>query len=169
MMAESMWSGRAVPSPCRCPTRRTLAVPEARVAAPSTPRAQSLMFLWTLRFTSFAALYSFGSILSLLSTMFLVGPCKQARSMMESGRWVASLAYAAAIAATLAVAFTVHGVGGGVLVIILIVVQFLAFVWYCATYIPGVNELARGAGARAAASFRRGAFSFAASAGPAPL
>jgi hypothetical protein len=37
------------------------------------------MFLWTLQFTSFAVLYSFGAILSLASTSFLMGPCTQVR------------------------------------------------------------------------------------------
>jgi hypothetical protein len=71
--------------------------------------------------------------------------------MMQSGRWIASLVYLAAIAATLGVAFTIHGAAGGVLVVILLIVQFLAFVWYCATYIPGERRGGRARAAPAAA------------------
>ena len=61
--------------------------------------------------------------------MFLMGPCKQLGSMLQSGRWIATTVYLLAIVATLAVAFTVHGIGGVVLVVLLLVVQFLAMVW----------------------------------------
>ncbi|KAI8475287.1 MAG: Got1/Sft2-like family-domain-containing protein [Monoraphidium minutum] len=100
----------------------------------------SLMFLWTFQITSFAVLYSLGSVLSLLSTMFLMGPAKQMKKMMEHGRWLASIVYLLTIGATLAVAFTTSGIVGGVLVIIFIVIQFLAMIWYCATYVPGGPE-----------------------------
>jgi hypothetical protein len=66
-----------------------------------------------------------------------MGPLKQLRSMLASGRWIATLVYVVSIAATLAVAFTVHGIAGVALVLVLLVVQLLAFVWYAATYIPG--------------------------------
>ncbi|KIY99569.1 Vesicle transport protein SFT2B [Monoraphidium neglectum] len=89
----------------------------------------SLMFLWTFQITSFAVLYSFGSVLSLMSTMFLMGPCKQMKRMMDHGRWLASIVYLVSIGATLAVAFTVKGLLGGILVIILLVIQFMAMIW----------------------------------------
>lgn len=93
--------------------------------------------LWTFQLTSFAVLYTFGSALSLASTAFLMGPCRQLRSMLQSGRWIATTAYLLSMAGTLAVAFTVGGVLGVVLVIALLIVQLLAMVWYCATYVPG--------------------------------
>lgn len=93
--------------------------------------------LWTLQVTSFAVVYTFGSALSLASTAFLMGPCKQLRSMMQSGRWVATTVYLLSMAGTLAAAFTVGGFGGVLLVIALLVVQLLAMVYYCATYVPG--------------------------------
>lgn len=94
----------------------------------------SLMFLTTLALTSFAVLYSIGSILSLASTMFLMGPKKQCQNMFDSGRWIATVVYLGAIAATLAVAFTI---GNFILVIVFLIIQFLAMIWYCITYIPG--------------------------------
>jgi hypothetical protein len=75
------------------------------------------------------------------STMFLMGPCNQLKKMLEQGRWIASTVYLVSIAATLAVAFTLKGVLGGVLVLVLLVVQLACLVWYCSTYVPGGQGL----------------------------
>lgn len=56
---------------------------------------------------------------------------------MQSGRWIATVVYLLAIVGTLAVAFTVGGALGALLVIVLLVVQLAAFVWYAMTYVPG--------------------------------
>jgi len=101
----------------------------------------SLMFLTTFQLTSFAVLYSIGSILSLGSTAFLMGPVKQLKQMFDSGRIWATLVYLGSIAGTLAVAFTI---GSVILVIILLIIQFLAMIWYCVTYIPGGQNFLRG-------------------------
>ena len=69
--------------------------------------------------------------------MFLMGPAKQCKSMMDSGRIYATGIYLAAIATTLAVAFTLSGVAGFALVIVFLVIQFCAFAYYAMTYIPG--------------------------------
>ncbi|GBF98320.1 alanine-glyoxylate transaminase [Raphidocelis subcapitata] len=74
-------------------------------------------------------------------TFFLMGPSKQFSNMTSGGRWAASLVYVGAIVATLVIAFTVKGIPGGVLVIVMIVLQFIAALWYCATYVPGGPEL----------------------------
>jgi hypothetical protein len=58
-----------------------------------------------------------------------MGPAKQFKNMMTGGRWLASIVYLASIVATLAVAFSVKGLVGGILCIVFIVVQFLAMVW----------------------------------------
>lgn len=100
----------------------------------------SLTFLWTLQITKFAVLYSIGSVLSLGSTMFLVGPVKQCKNMVQPHRALATGVYLASIAGTLAVAFTMSGFGAFILVLILLIIQFLAFVWYSLTYIPGGQE-----------------------------
>ncbi|GBG00592.1 hypothetical protein Rsub_13323 [Raphidocelis subcapitata] len=97
----------------------------------------SLISLWTFQLTGFAVLYSLGAILSLASTAFLMGPCRQLKSMMQSGRWIATTVYLAAIVGTLAVAFNVKGALGALLVLVLLVIQLAAFVWYALTYVPG--------------------------------
>ncbi|KAF8073233.1 ACX4 [Scenedesmus sp. PABB004] len=110
------------------------------VRSSGTARRSSLMFLWTLQMTKFAVLYSFGSVLSMGSTMFLVGPTKQCKNMVQPHRALATVVYLASIAATLAVAFTI---GSAILVIFLLIIQFMAMVWYCVTYIPAGMEAAR--------------------------
>jgi membrane-bound ClpP family serine protease len=69
--------------------------------------------------------------------MFLMGPAKQCKNMFSEGRLYATLTYLGAIAATLAVAFTLSGVAGFALVIVFLVIQFIAFAYYAMTYIPG--------------------------------
>jgi hypothetical protein len=94
----------------------------------------SLPLLWSLNLTGFAITYSLGSIVSIASTMFLMGPCKQIQRMLDQNRIIATLIYLAAIVATLVVAFKT---GNALLCIICIVIQFAALCWYCITWIPG--------------------------------
>ncbi|KAG2486547.1 hypothetical protein HYH03_014848 [Edaphochlamys debaryana] len=94
----------------------------------------SIPMLWMVRITQFAVFYSLGSVLSVLSTMFLMGPVKQCQRMMEEQRILATIVYVASIAGTLAVAFTTGNAG---LCLIMLVIQLLALVWYCVTWIPG--------------------------------
>eukprot|EP00878_Enallax_costatus_P002238 GHUV01002411.1.p3 GENE.GHUV01002411.1~~GHUV01002411.1.p3 ORF type:complete len:166 (+),score=19.62 GHUV01002411.1:343-840(+) len=100
----------------------------------------SIISLSTLSLTSFAVLYSIGSVLSMGSTMFLMGPVKQCKNMVQPHRALATIVYLLSIAATLAVAFTI---GNVILVIILLIIQFLAMIWYCVTYVPGGQEFLR--------------------------
>jgi hypothetical protein len=59
-----------------------------------------------------------------------MGPSKQFKNMTTGGRWAASLVYIGAIIATLAIAFTVKGIPGGILVIVFLVLQFMAALWW---------------------------------------
>ncbi len=56
----------------------------------------------------FAILYSFGNIVSLCATMFLMGPCKQFKNMFDEKRRIATIVYLSALAATLVVAIWVR-------------------------------------------------------------
>ncbi|EFJ42503.1 hypothetical protein VOLCADRAFT_83604 [Volvox carteri f. nagariensis] len=94
----------------------------------------SIPMLWTVQITKFAILYSVGSVVSVMSTLFLMGPVKQCQRMFEEKRILATIVYIAAIAGTLAVAFTTGNAG---LCLIMLVIQLLALIWYCVTWIPG--------------------------------
>lgn len=63
---------------------------------------QSLLFLFPVPdFVGFGILYSFGSVLTIMSTMFLVGPVKQIKNMLKKNRIIASVVYLTSIALTL--------------------------------------------------------------------
>ncbi|KAF8926789.1 Got1/Sft2-like family-domain-containing protein [Dissophora ornata] len=81
----------------------------------------------------FAVFFTFGNLVSLLSTTFLIGPGKQIKTMFAPVRMVASIVFLSMIVITLIVAFTIQS---SILCLILCVIQFLALFWYSASYIP---------------------------------
>ncbi|KAL4444072.1 hypothetical protein ABPG75_011809 [Micractinium tetrahymenae] len=89
------------------------------------------MFLF--RPTKFASIYAMGSIMSLCSTLFLVGPFKQIKRMFDGKRWVATSLYLGSLVCTLVAAIVFHSV---ILCLLCIIVQFCAFIWYAASYVP---------------------------------
>ena len=84
----------------------------------------------------FALQYTFGNILSICGTMFLVGPKRQLRNMTSATRWIAALVYVSAMAVTLVACFVIKGNGGGIIVLACVIVQFCAMFWYALSYIP---------------------------------
>jgi hypothetical protein len=56
----------------------------------------------------FAVLYCIGALLSIGSTLFLMGPLNQLKRMLERQRIIATLVYLGSITATLVIAFTVR-------------------------------------------------------------
>ena len=81
----------------------------------------------------FALKYSIGNVISLFSTAFIVGPARQLKGMTAPTRWLAALVYLGAIAGTLVSALVLDS---GILVLVFIIVQFCAEVWYVLSYIP---------------------------------
>jgi len=81
---------------------------------PTCRRNQSLLFLFPVPdFVGFGILYSFGSVLTIMSTMFLVGPMKQVKNMLKKNRIIATVVYLASIGLTL---FCAIGLEDGLLV-----------------------------------------------------
>jgi hypothetical protein len=80
----------------------------------------------------FIGLYTVGNLLSIGSTLFLMGPWKQLQRMFNSDRWIASLVY------FIFLGLTVYAVHRQKLLaaIISCVFQFLAMLWYSASYVP---------------------------------
>ncbi|KAI1304874.1 hypothetical protein EDD11_005047 [Mortierella claussenii] len=93
----------------------------------------STLALGTGQLALFAVFFTFGNIVSLLSTTFLIGPGKQIKTMFAPVRMFASIVFLAMIAVTLLVAFTLES---AILCLILCIIQFLALFWYSASYIP---------------------------------
>jgi hypothetical protein len=92
----------------------------------------STFFLWSLDFTSFAILYTLGNIISLISTGFIVGPTRQLKNMFDPVRIWATVVFFGCMALTL---FLAIGLQSWV-AIFSVILQFLALMWYSASYIP---------------------------------
>jgi hypothetical protein len=86
----------------------------------------------------FALPYSFGNILSLLSTGFLVGPKRQCKYACAPSRVVAFLIYIGCVIATLVSALAFHK---AFLTLLFVVTQFFAGLWYTASYVPYGREM----------------------------
>jgi hypothetical protein len=98
----------------------------------------SSVFIWTFNYVGFGICYSFGNILAILSTLFIMGPWAQLKAMFHPNRALATCIYLSALVATLVVAFTVKN---GILVLALVLVQLLALFWYSLSYIPFGRQL----------------------------
>lgn len=81
----------------------------------------------------FALKYSFGNVLGLTSTAFLVGPKTQLKNMMAPVRLGATVVYLLTICLTLFFALVLRVAP---ITLLSMVVQFCALLWYCASYIP---------------------------------
>ncbi len=81
----------------------------------------------------FAVPYTIGNVLSLGSSMFFVGPKRFFRTMFNEDRRIATAVYLASLTMTLVSALYLHT---GLLTFVLIIVQFCAYLWLMASYIP---------------------------------
>eukprot|EP00914_Ancora_sagittata_P019461 GHVO01038915.1.p1 GENE.GHVO01038915.1~~GHVO01038915.1.p1 ORF type:complete len:109 (+),score=1.88 GHVO01038915.1:203-529(+) len=87
--------------------------------------------------TPFALGYTFGNILSLLGTTFLVGPANQLRAMTDKKRLAASMLYLASLFVTLLSAIILKS---RLLCLVSVICQFCALVWYTLSCIHGGQE-----------------------------
>jgi hypothetical protein len=85
---------------------------------------------------TFAAVYTLGNIVSLMGTGFLIGPVKQCKTMFDPIRRWATVIFVCSMAATLIFALAIPDGKGAIGAIVFLVVQFCAFIWYSASYIP---------------------------------
>ncbi|KAG8682424.1 hypothetical protein FRC12_010615 [Ceratobasidium sp. 428] len=90
-----------------------------------------LLFLGAL--ASFALLYTIGIVVSLIGTGFLIGFFKQLKVMFKPVRVVATIIFFATIALVFVGAFVI---GSEILCIVFVVIEYLAYTWYCLSYIP---------------------------------
>ncbi|KAF4728566.1 hypothetical protein FOZ63_006052 [Perkinsus olseni] len=87
-----------------------------------------------------ALTYTIGNVLQLLSTMFLVGPVRQFKNMFKENRAIAAAVYLLALFSTLYTC--IRSPHRRVLILIAVIVQFLAILWYALTYIPYGRQMA---------------------------
>ncbi|KAF8797871.1 SFT2-domain-containing protein [Phlegmacium glaucopus] len=81
----------------------------------------------------FAVLYVLGTIVTLFGTGFLIGFLRQLKLMFKPVRIIASLVFIASIVLVLIGAFVLSN---GILCIIFVIIEFLAYTWYTLSYIP---------------------------------
>lgn len=85
----------------------------------------------------FAVFYTFGNIASIGSTVFLMGPMKQLKRMVEPTRLIATIMVLLCFTLTLCSAFWWHNKG---LALIFCILQSLALTWYSLSYIPFARD-----------------------------
>lgn len=88
----------------------------------------------------FAVLYSFGIIISLIGTGFLVGFFRQLKLMFKPVRIVATFILIGAFVLVWVFAFVVKI---AVLALIFVVVLYLAYMWYTLSYIPFARDFVK--------------------------
>lgn len=81
----------------------------------------------------YCALSSLGSILSMLSTIIVMGPSAQLAYMFDEYRWTSSVLYVGSLFLTLFVALILQSV---LLCLFCCVIQYAALLWYTLSYVP---------------------------------
>ncbi|KAK8692751.1 hypothetical protein V6N13_070358 [Hibiscus sabdariffa] len=100
-----------------------------------------LMFLSLVVFAipiKFALLFTFGNILAVGSTAFLMGPEKQLRMMFDSARVYATAVYIGFVVLALICALWIQS---KILTLLAIICEICALVWYCLSYIPFARRI----------------------------
>ncbi|KAL2540248.1 Got1/Sft2-like vescicle transport protein family [Abeliophyllum distichum] len=81
----------------------------------------------------FALLFTFGNVLAIGSTAFLIGPRQQLRMMLDPVRVYATAIYAGCVLLALICALLVHS---KILTMVAIICEICALIWYSLSYIP---------------------------------
>ncbi|XP_020251422.1 vesicle transport protein SFT2B-like isoform X2 [Asparagus officinalis] len=97
---------------------------------------QSLIVFY--RPVKFAVLFSFGNLLAIGSTAFLIGPVQQTRMMLDPVRFYASAIYVGSVVLALICALWIHN---KVLTLIAIISEICALIWYSLSYVPFARRM----------------------------
>lgn len=95
-----------------------------------------LMFLSFIVFAKpikFALLFTFGNMLAIGSTAFLMGPAQQLQMMFDPVRLYATAVYLGCVVLALICALLIHS---KILTILAIICEICALIWYSLSYIP---------------------------------
>ncbi|XP_020246507.1 vesicle transport protein SFT2B isoform X2 [Asparagus officinalis] len=100
-----------------------------------TTKQSMLVFLNPIKF---GVTFTFGNLLALGSTAFLIGPKRQVTMMLDPVRIYATAIYLASMIISLFCAFYVHN---KLLTLLAIILEFGALVWYALSYIPFARSM----------------------------
>lgn len=99
------------------------------------------MFLSMIVFVKpikFALLFTFGNMLAIGSTAFLVGPMQQLSMMMDPVRIYATSIYVGCVILALICALLIHS---KILTLLAIICEICALIWYSLSYIPFARRM----------------------------
>ncbi|TMW96269.1 uncharacterized protein [Solanum lycopersicum] len=86
----------------------------------------------------FALLFTFGNMLAIGSTAFLIGPMQQLSMMMDPVRAYATSMYVGCVVLALICALWIHS---KILTLLAIICEICALVWYSLSYIPFARRM----------------------------
>jgi hypothetical protein len=79
--------------------------------------------------------------LYLCSTGFLLGFKRQCQNMVDPERRICTMIFVAALIGTVVSALVFHS---RLLVLLFLIIQIPAYIWYCASYIPFARDCIKG-------------------------
>jgi len=91
----------------------------------------------------YALIYTAGNLTALSGTFFLAGPSRQLARMTTQHRWMASLAFVVSMVLTLIVASVGYFRMKGLIILLLVLIQWVALIWYGLSFIPFGRQMAR--------------------------
>ncbi|CAN4087603.1 unnamed protein product [Withania somnifera] len=86
----------------------------------------------------FALLFTFGNMLAIGSTAFLIGPMQQLSMMMDPVRVYATSIYVGCVVLALICALLIHS---KILTLLAIICEVCALIWYSLSYIPFARRM----------------------------
>ncbi|KAM7467705.1 hypothetical protein LguiB_015267 [Lonicera macranthoides] len=86
----------------------------------------------------FALLFTFGNMLAVGSTAFVIGPQQQVRMMLDPARIYATAIYVGCVVIALICALLIHS---KLLTILAIICEICALIWYSLSYIPFARRM----------------------------
>lgn len=86
----------------------------------------------------FALLFSFGNLLAIGSTAFLMGPVQQTRMMLDPARFYATTIYIGSVFIAIICALWIHN---KLLTLIAVICEICALLWYSLSYIPFARRM----------------------------
>ncbi|XP_010925720.1 uncharacterized protein [Elaeis guineensis] len=86
----------------------------------------------------FAVMFTFGNILAVGSTAFLIGPGRQVRMMLDPVRVYATVIYIGCVILALVCALWIHN---KLLALLAIISETCALIWYSLSYVPFARRM----------------------------
>ncbi|XP_019436547.1 PREDICTED: vesicle transport protein SFT2B [Lupinus angustifolius] len=117
------------------PTQRIYGFAACLIAGLACMLLSTIVFARPIKF---ALLFTFGNLLAVGSTAFLLGPTKQYRMMFDSVRIFATAIYLGCVVIALICALWIHS---KLLTIIAIITEIGALIWYSLSYIPFARRM----------------------------